>query len=155
MKGISDRCVRTANPFFCFVESFDGLTECCNSGFFNSLPFIARNCSCTHDEDTTQALYGRGDQHRQKQQRVEWQETTLDFLSWNAGPKRGEVTRSMVGSFHVIVVQEAQSHHHEIVTGAEQQFHIYQGAGQLILYNKSTFEAEGVKIQEEIQGTSM
>ena len=61
----------------------------------------------------------------------------------------------MVGSFHVIMVQEAQSHHHEFNTGAEQQFHIYQGAGQLILYNKSTFEPEGVKIHEEIQGTSI
>ena len=67
-----------------------------------------------------------------KQQRAEWQETTLDFSSWNAGPKRGDVTSSMVGSFHVIMVQEAQSHHHEFNTGAEQQFHIYQGAGQLI-----------------------
>ena len=35
--------------FFCFVENFDGLTECCNSGFFFwSLPFIARNFSCAH-----------------------------------------------------------------------------------------------------------
>ena len=58
----------------------------------------------------------------------------------------------MVGSFHVIMVQEAQAHCHEIITSAEQQFHIHQGAGQLILYNKSTFELEGVKIQEEIQG---
>ena len=68
----------------------------------------------------------------------------LSILSWNAGPKRGEVTSSMVGSFHVIMVQEAQTHYHEIITGAEQQFHIYQGAGQLILHNKSTFEPEGV-----------
>ena len=61
----------------------------------------------------------------------------------------------MVGSFHVIMVQEAQTHYHEIITGAEQLFHINQGAGQLILFNKSTFEPEGVKIHEEIQGTSM
>ena len=62
----------------------------------------------------------------------------------------------MVGSFHVIMVQEAETHYHESITGAEQQFHIYQGAGQLILFfNKSIFEPEGVKIQEEIQGTSM
>ena len=79
----------------------------------------------------------------------------LSISSWNAGPKRGEVTSSMVGSFHVIMVQEAQTHYHEIITDAEQQFHIYQGAGQLTLHNKSSFEPEGVKIQEEIQGTSM
>ena len=60
----------------------------------------------------------------------------------------------MVGSFHVIMVQEAETHNHEIITGDDQQFHIYQGAGQLVLYIKSTFEPEGVKIQEEIQGTS-
>ena len=42
----------------------------------------------------------------------------------------------MVGSFHVIMVQEAQTHYHEIITSADQQFHIYQGAGQLIFYNK-------------------
>ena len=77
------------------------------------------------------------------------------FLSWNAGPKRGEVTSSMVGSLHVIMVQEVETHYHEITTSAEQLFHICQGAGQLILYNKSTFEPEGVKIHEEIQGTSM
>ena len=79
----------------------------------------------------------------------------LSILSWNAGPKRGEVTSSMVGSFHVIMVQEVETHYHEITTGADQHFHIYQGAGQLILYNKSTFEPEGVEIQEEIQGTSI
>ena len=53
---------------------------------------------------------------------LKWQETTLDFSSWNAGPKRGDVTSSMVGSFHVIMVQEAETHHDEFNTGAEQQF---------------------------------
>ena len=79
----------------------------------------------------------------------------LSILSWNAGPKRGEVTSSTVGSFHVIMVQEAQTHCNEIRTSAEKEFHIYQGAGQLTLHNKSSFEIDGVKIQEEIQGTSM
>ena len=96
----------------------------------------------------------RGDHHRQEQQRAEWPETK-SILSWNAGPKRGEVTSSMVRSFHVIMVQEAQTHYHEITTIAEHLFHIYQGAGQLILYDKNTFEPEGVKIYEEIEGTSM
>ena len=66
----------------------------------------------------------------------------LSISSWNAGPKRGEVTSSMVGSFHVIMVQEAQTHYHEIITSPDQQFHIYQGAGQLIFYNKD-LEPEG------------
>ena len=55
----------------------------------------------------------------------------------------------------MIMVQEAQTHYHESITGAEHLFHIYQGTGQLILFYKSTFEPEGVKIQEEIQGTSI
>ena len=44
------------------------------------------------------------------------------------------------------MVQEAQTHYHEIITGAEQEFHIYQGAGQLIFCDKNTFEPEGVKV---------
>ena len=51
-------------------------------------------------------------------------------------------------------VHEAESHDHEIVTRAEQQFHIYQGADQLILCHKSIFEPDGAKIEEEIPGTS-
>ena len=58
----------------------------------------------------------------------------LSILSWNAGPQRGKVANSMVGSFHVITVQEAETDHHEIITNGGQQFHIYQGADQLILY---------------------
>ena len=78
----------------------------------------------------------------------------LSIVSRNAGPKRGEVTSSMVGSFHVIIIQEAETHYHEVMTSADQHFHIYHGAGQLISYNKD-FEPESVKIQEEIHGTSM
>ena len=56
----------------------------------------------------------------------------------------------------MIMVQEAQTHYHEIITSTDQQFHIYQGAGQLIFYaTRAPLEPEGVKIQEEIQGTSM
>ena len=33
------------------------------------------------------------------------------ILSWNAGPKRGEAANSMVGSFHVIMVQDTLSRH--------------------------------------------
>ena len=67
------------------------------------------------------------------------------ILSWNAGPKRGNVTNGMVGSFHVMLVQEAETHFHEIVTSAEQQVDVYQGADQHILCNKSTFEFGSVK----------
>ena len=31
----------------------------------------------------------------------------LSILSWNAGTKRGEVTNSMIESFHVIIIEEA------------------------------------------------
>ena len=54
----------------------------------------------------------------------------------------------------MILVHVAESHYHEIVTSAEQKFHVYQGADHLIFCNKSIFEPERVKIQEEIQGTS-
>ena len=38
--------------------------------------------------------------------------------SWSAGQKIGKLTNSMVGSFHVILVQEAESHFHETVASA-------------------------------------
>ena len=60
----------------------------------------------------------------------------------------------MVGSFHLITVKEAETHCHEIISNAEQQFYIFQSADQLILCNQNTFEPEGVKIHEEISGTS-
>ena len=94
----------------------------------------------------------RGDRRRQEQQRAERQKR-LPILSWNAGPKRGKVANSIVGSFQVIFAQEAETVCHEIITNAEQEFHIYQGADQLILC-KNTFEPGGVKIQEEFSGTS-
>ena len=57
MKIISDRCARTAKPFFCFVALFDGLTECCNSGMcFRSLPFFARIFLARTNEDSTKAF---------------------------------------------------------------------------------------------------
>ena len=49
----------------------------------------------------------------------------LSILRWNAGPKSGEITNRMVGSIHVIVVQEAETHYHEIIASAEQQFYTY------------------------------
>ena len=55
----------------------------------------------------------------------------LSILSWNAGPKRRKVANGAVGavgSFHVIPVQEAESHFHEIVASTEQQFHVQQVA---------------------------
>ena len=66
----------------------------------------------------------------------------LSILSWNAGTKRGEVTKSMIGSFHVVIIQEAETHCKDIRTSAEQQFYIYQGADQFVLCCESTFGRE-------------
>ena len=72
----------------------------------------------------------------------------LSVLSWNVRDrKRGEVSNSLVGSFHVIMVQEAESHYHEIAKNAEQQFRMYHGADQLILDHKNTWGPEGTKIE--------
>ena len=79
----------------------------------------------------------------------------LSILSWNAGTKRGEVTNSMIESFHVIIIEEAETHCNETRTSAEQQCYIYWGANQLVLCCESTFGPEGVKKQEEIPGTSI
>ena len=49
----------------------------------------------------------------------------LSIFSWNAGTKRGEVTNSMIESFHVIIIEEAETHCNEIRTSAEQQCYIY------------------------------
>ena len=51
----------------------------------------------------------------------------------------------MVESHHVILLQEAKSHFHEIPEIAAEQFHTYQDADQLILYHNNTFELDGVK----------
>ena len=58
------------------------------------------------------------------------------------GLKRGRVTNSVVESHHVILLQEAKSHFHEIPEIAAEQFHTYQDADQLILYHNNTFELE-------------
>ena len=68
----------------------------------------------------------------------------LSILSCNAGPKRGDVTGSIMRAFHVIVIQEAGTRHHEIAKTAEQQFHIYQGADQLILFHTHTISSPKV-----------
>ena len=59
-------------------------------------------------------------------------QTRLSILGWNAGQKRGNVARRVMGSFHVVLLRDAESHCHEIAASAEQQFHI-QGADQLLL----------------------
>ena len=79
----------------------------------------------------------RGDHHQQEQQRAEWREAPFDFLL-ERGTEERRSYKQHVRIFHVIVVQEAQTHHHEGTTSAEQLIHIYQGAGQLIFYNKGT-----------------
>ena len=53
------------------------------------------------------------------------------------------------------MVQEAETHCHEIARNVEQLFHIYQGADQLILCHENIFGPGGVKDHEEVRGTSM
>ena len=53
-----------------------------------------------------------------------------------------------------ILLQEAETHFQEIANIAAQQFDIYQGADQLILFPKHTFEPGGVKTEDVIPGTS-
>ena len=57
----------------------------------------------------------------------------------------------MVGSYHVIPLQESGSHFHEIAETGAEQFHIYQGADMPILFHKNTFEPGGVKTEEVIR----
>ena len=54
----------------------------------------------------------------------------------------------------MILAQKAETNLHDIATSAKQQFHVHQGADQLVLFHKNTFEPDGVKIQEEFSGTS-
>ena len=63
-------------------------------------------------------------------------QTLLSILSWNAVLKRGKVTNSVVGSYHVTVLLETESHFHEIAETAAEQVHMYQGADQLIMFQK-------------------
>ena len=64
------------------------------------------------------------------------QQMRLSILSWNAERKRGEVTNSMTESFHVIIVEEAETHCNEIRTSAEQQCFIYwERGGQTNLFS--------------------
>ena len=81
-------------------------------------------------------------------------QTRLSILSWNVGPMGETVADSVEGSFHVIMVQEAETVCHEIITNAEQRFHIYQGADQLILYHAVAFVPVGVKMHQENPRTS-
>ena len=57
--------------------------------------------------------------------------------------RKGKVTNSVVGSHHVTLLQEAESHL-EIANIATEQFRVYHGADQLFLFHKNTFEPGGV-----------
>ena len=89
----------------------------------------------------------RGDHHRQEQQRAERSEAPLDF-KLERGTEERRSFKQHGRIFHVIMVQEAETHCHEIITGVEQLFHVYQCAGQLILHITRA-------PHEEIQGTSI
>ena len=69
-------------------------------------------------------------------------QTRLSILSWNAGFQRGKITNSLVGSYHVIILQETRSN--------STSFRV----DQVIMFHKNTFELGGVKAEGEIPGTS-
>ena len=73
-------------------------------------------------------------------------QTRLSILSWNAGLKRGRVTNSVVGSYHVILLQ-AEWHFYEVTEIAAEHFRIYQGADQLLMLHKNTFKLGDVNIE--------
>ena len=78
----------------------------------------------------------------------------LSIWRWSARLKRCKVTNSVVCSYHVILLQETESHLYEIAKIATEQFRIYHCVDQLILFHKNTFEPDGVKTEEESPGTS-
>ena len=82
-----------------------------------------------------------GDRQQQEERRAERPEMPLN-LKLECGPKRREVTSSMVGSFPVILVKEAQTHFHKIITNAQH------------LPGCLPADPVGVEIREEISGTS-
>ena len=78
-------------------------------------------------------------------------QTRLSIMSRNAGLKRGKVTNCVVD---VVLLQEAESHFHEIAENAAEQFHMYHGADQLILFHNNTFDPGGVETEGKIPGPS-
>ena len=56
--------------------------------------------------------------------------------------------------FHVILLQEASTHNVEVTTKAKEQFHLFYGADQLILFHKTFFESGTSIIESELRGTS-
>ena len=75
--------------------------------------------------------------------------TRLSILSWNAGLRTGKETHNVVGSYHVIPLQEAESHFLDNAEIAAEQFHIYQVADHLLVFQqKVSFELHGVKLMK-------
>ena len=54
----------------------------------------------------------------------------------------------------MILLQEAESHFHGITEIAAEQFHVYQGSNQLMMFHKNTFKSGGVQTEGVIRGTS-
>ena len=67
--------------------------------------------------------------------------------------ERGNVTNSAVCFHYVFLLQEAESYFGEIAKTAAEQFHIYHGADQLILFHKNAFQSHGMKTAKVILGT--
>ena len=68
--------------------------------------------------------------------------------------KRGKVTECVLGSFCVILLQEAESHVEETMRIATERFHVQGGADQLILFQRNTFLLGGLVIEREVAGFS-
>ena len=69
-------------------------------------------------------------------------QTHFSILNGNAGLKEAS-NKQRCGSYYVILLQEAESHFHEVREFATEQFHIYQGADQIIQFHMSTFGPGG------------
>ena len=82
-------------------------------------------------------------------------QTRHSIPSWDAGLQRDKVTRSVVGSCHVILLHVTESHCHELTEIAAEKYSTStRSTAQLIMFHKNTFEPGGVETEGVIQGTS-
>ena len=68
--------------------------------------------------------------------------------------RQNEGVKLCLRAFHVILLQEATTRNEEVTIKAKEQFHLYYGADQLILFHKTFFESGTSFIESELCGTS-
>ena len=103
MKIISDRCVQSAKLFVCFVEIFDGLTECCNSGmFFDPYPSLRGFFLARTNEDSTQASCGMSLRWKKNW----WTESWIEPWCWKSERAREGVSREDAEMFRRLTLTE-------------------------------------------------